>query len=198
MTINKISMVTAIAFVSVLFFGLLPLSQDVFAQNLMGMTLGYPFQLQINQSALLQSKDIRIQFLNVTEDSRCPSGVTCIWQGQVKASIGISKGSQSIGNFTLGLTPDKTMALKSFDNYFVQLIDIKPYPVSTNKTLTSDYVATLTLFTSTPLNLFKAGIPANDITCPTGFQHFLKVEDGSPACLKQATANILISRGWTK
>ncbi|GAA4275185.1 hypothetical protein U6A24_17615 [Aquimarina gracilis] len=31
----------------------------------------------------------RIKFIKVTEDSRCPKGVECIWPGEAKAIIGI-------------------------------------------------------------------------------------------------------------
>lgn len=189
---------TAIVFLVILAPGLcIPLTQ-VSSQSLMGFRQDIPFQLQINQSALLQSKGITVQFLNVTEDSRCPSGVMCIWQGQVKTTIGIWQGGQDLGNFTLGLTPDKTMAIKKFDNYFIRLINVDPYPISTKKTLYSDYVITLQVSSLSPLKLFKAGIAADTITCNPGLQLILKSEDSSPACVKQSTANVLMTRGWAK
>lgn len=50
----------------------------------------------------------------------------------------------------------------------------------------------------TPLEQFKSGIPANKIICKEGLQLVIKTEDGSPACVKPDTANILIERGWAK
>gem|GEM_PF-3364740 len=47
-----------------------------------------------------------------------------------------------------------------------------------------------------PLKQFKSGIAANDIECKQGLQLVIKAEDGSPACVKPDTANVLIKRGW--
>jgi len=46
-----------------------------------------------NVTRLKVGKDIRfgdmcIKFIRVTEDSRCPQGVDCMWAGEVKALIG--------------------------------------------------------------------------------------------------------------
>ncbi|MHB8546696.1 MAG: hypothetical protein ACYDAJ_08015 [Nitrosotalea sp.] len=49
-----------------------------------------------------------------------------------------------------------------------------------------------------PLQQFKSGIAAKDVTCNIGFQNVVKAEDGSPACVKPDTSNILIERGWAK
>ncbi|MGI0007689.1 MAG: hypothetical protein ACREAR_06800 [Nitrosotalea sp.] len=48
-----------------------------------------------------------------------------------------------------------------------------------------------------PLNQFKSGVAAKDVTCEQGFSLIFKSEDGTPACVKPDTANILIERGWT-
>ena len=53
--------------------------------------LDVPFQLKINQTGFIKSENIKIFFLNVTEDSRCPSDVECIWPGQVTILINILK-----------------------------------------------------------------------------------------------------------
>ncbi|MDE1873445.1 MAG: hypothetical protein KGH99_08225, partial [Thaumarchaeota archaeon] len=48
----------------------------------------------------------------------------------------------------------------------------------------------------TPLKQFKSGISALDVKCNQGLQLILKSEDGSPACIKSDTSQILIKRGW--
>ncbi|MHB8601892.1 MAG: hypothetical protein ACYC9R_04555, partial [Nitrosotalea sp.] len=47
-----------------------------------------------------------------------------------------------------------------------------------------------------PLQQFLSGIAAKDIKCENDLQLILKAEDGSPACVKPTTYNILIERGW--
>ncbi|MDE1764773.1 MAG: hypothetical protein KGI27_00720 [Thaumarchaeota archaeon] len=49
---------------------------------------------------------------------------------------------------------------------------------------------------SSPLKQFKSGIKPSDITCQVGLQPIIKAEDGSPACVKPDTVQILIKRGW--
>ncbi|MDE1841871.1 MAG: hypothetical protein KGI09_08325, partial [Thaumarchaeota archaeon] len=53
-------------------------------------------------------------------------------------------------------------------------------------------------FNSSPLIQLKSGISTNEIQCSTGFQLVIKIEDGSPACVRPDTAYILIHRGWAK
>jgi hypothetical protein len=47
-----------------------------------------------------------------------------------------------------------------------------------------------------PLKQLKLGIQAQDVQCETGFELILKSQDGSPACVKPQTAQILIEREW--
>ncbi|MGI0072881.1 MAG: hypothetical protein ACREA3_03600, partial [Nitrosotalea sp.] len=43
-----------------------------------------------------------------------------------------------------------------------------------------------------PLKQFKSGTLAQDIKCGQGFQLIIKLEDGSPACVKPDTAIVLV------
>jgi sugar lactone lactonase YvrE len=47
-----------------------------------------------------------------------------------------------------------------------------------------------------PLKQFKSGTAAKNVVCVDGLTPVIKAEDGSPACVKQDTAKILIERGW--
>lgn len=49
-----------------------------------------------------------------------------------------------------------------------------------------------------PLMQIKSGIAAKDVRCENNLQLIIKAEDGSPACVKPNTANILVERGWAK
>lgn len=50
----------------------------------------------------------------------------------------------------------------------------------------------------TPLSQFKSGILTKDVTCKQELQLIIKAEDGSPACVRLNTAQILIEHGWAK
>lgn len=47
-----------------------------------------------------------------------------------------------------------------------------------------------------PLQQVQSGISSQDVKCNEGLVLIIKTEDGSPACVKQSTADTLIARGW--
>jgi len=51
---------------------------------------------------------------------------------------------------------------------------------------------------NSPLKQFKSGISALDVKCPSNYALVIKAEDGSPACVRPFTVNILSVEGWSK
>jgi thiol-disulfide isomerase/thioredoxin len=47
-----------------------------------------------------------------------------------------------------------------------------------------------------PLKQIKHGVLVHDVKCKTGFTLILKSSDGSPACVKNSSVNVLVMRGW--
>jgi hypothetical protein len=106
-----------------------------------GAVIGQPFSLRVNQTANIEPAGINVTFVNVTEDSRCPSDVECVWAGQVSIVVDVSApGGNSQLDLTLSGGQSET---KSFGNYSIRLVDVQPYPVSTKEISLSDYVAML-------------------------------------------------------
>lgn len=62
--------------------------------------------------------------------------------------------------------------------------------------VTSSQITALEI--KSPLKQFKSGIKAENVKCTDGFTLVMKSEDGSPACVKPDTAQILVERGWAK
>lgn len=52
--------------------------------------LGEELRLKVGQTAILSGESLEVSFLDVLEDSRCPRGVTCVWEGRVRASMAIT------------------------------------------------------------------------------------------------------------
>jgi hypothetical protein len=111
------------------------------------ITLAYPFKLSANQTAYLEPADLVFRFVNVTEDSRCPSDVQCIWAGQVSILIEYWRVSslEKLGTFTLTLmgSSSSDSSARTIEGYLVKLERVDPYPVSTRQIQPSEYVATL-------------------------------------------------------
>jgi hypothetical protein len=177
----------------------------VYAQDTseIDVTLDSPFDLSIRETANLES--VWITLLSVTEDSRCPSDVTCIWQGQVTVQLDIQHEDQVE---LLLLTKNNAESAIVFDKYQIQLIDVKPYPISTQPIKADEYTATLKVISSaeiprhggppipasSPLKQMKLG---EKIWCKPNLVLIFKY-DGTPACVKPKTAEKLIERGWAQ
>jgi hypothetical protein len=58
--------------------------------NLVYVNLGQEFSLRIGESASIKGEELQVRFLEVTEDSRCPTGVVCIWEGRVSGLLEIA------------------------------------------------------------------------------------------------------------
>jgi hypothetical protein len=107
--------------------------------------------LGMNQSARLSSGvAVRVDSI---QDSRCPEGVTCIWAGQAKVKMLLSKDSDST-MVSLILEPgvmagspkrlDSTNVSLSSETYKVILKDVNPYPTTTNQSLPKSAVVEVT------------------------------------------------------
>jgi hypothetical protein len=135
--------------------------------------LGVPFDLAYGQSVQVAGSDIEISFLNVTEDSRCPSDVTCVWAGQVSVMFNLTQTSGTdlgIVVLTVGAGSNASSAERQVGEYTLRLVDVKPYPASTTDIPLSDYVATIVLSKggSVPVSrsLLVMAIGGNDTQSP--------------------------------
>jgi len=91
------------------------------------VSLGQEFSLGIGESALIQGEELQIKFLRVVTDSRCPRGVTCIWEGEVSCMVEITY-QESLHQLRLtepGLTnwPQE----EAFKQYRIAF-HVEPYP----------------------------------------------------------------------
>jgi hypothetical protein len=108
--------------------------------------LNQPFQLKVNQTAQLPSEKVEIQFVEMQQDSRCPVGVQCVWQGQATVAVHLKKNGQDLGNLTLKTNagqPDATT--QSLNGYSMKLVDIAPQPKANQPIPKADYVATFVI-----------------------------------------------------
>lgn len=68
------------------------------------------------------------------QDSRCPEGVYCIWQGEAKFKVAVDVPV----NDTIELsTFDKKTGI--LENYHFELIEVSPYPVINTEIRPEDY-----------------------------------------------------------
>ncbi|MEN5058388.1 hypothetical protein [Sphingobacterium kitahiroshimense] len=87
---------------------------------------------------------LRIKFRAITEDSRCPEGVDCIWAGVAVAQIEvIEKGGQpySVNLATTAMPAKGYKTSAEVNGYTIALESLAPYPKAqhTTKTLKGSY-----------------------------------------------------------
>ena len=89
--------------------------------------MGEEFSLSIGETAHLKGEQLQITFLEISEDSRCPRNVTCVWEGRAVAVIEVFQGdtAQQIMLTEQGIS--ELSAKESFEEYEFQY-RILPYP----------------------------------------------------------------------
>ena len=109
-------------------------------------TFGKESTFQINQ--VYTSSD-GYNTLKITEvnDSRCPTGVECFWQGEV-----ILKGEWTANKSksTFELHTEIKSLDKQSTGFVIQIIDVKPYPDIHSESKPTDKVVTLLISPKMP------------------------------------------------
>ena len=123
---------------SLLFFVFLGVSQRT--ANKKTVQLDKEFDLRIGQTAILEAVGLTVSFTAVTEDSRCPQGVDCIWAGNADVKIRVS--SNQAGSASLELKTELEPKEQRFGLYRVRLVMLRPYPKKDTPIRQRDYVAT--------------------------------------------------------
>lgn len=83
------------------------------------------FTLGVGKQKTAKKSRLKIKFLEVTEDSRCPTGVDCIWAGNAKIKVQVvgSHSSQVFEfNTNIGAKGD------IFDGWAITIDKLTPYP----------------------------------------------------------------------
>jgi hypothetical protein len=100
---------------------------------------GVSFALAPGQTAEVQRADTRITFRQVREDSRCPTDVTCVWEGDAKVDDVISR---------CGVPDDaKLLSLKSpyyevrVGNLRIRFVGLTPVPRQSDAGAPRNYLA---------------------------------------------------------
>jgi hypothetical protein len=109
--------------------------------------LGEEFSLHIGESIGITGEDLGIKFVEVSEDSRCPKDVTCIWEGRVTAIVEISMdgSSQQLKLSQPGLTD--APARETYGEYEFTY-KVEPYPEKAEVEIATDEYRLLLIVSS--------------------------------------------------
>jgi hypothetical protein len=93
-------------------------------------------------SVRIPGTDYVITFETVAEDSRCPTGAQCVWEGDAAVRIRIDAPRARASTYTLH-TSERFGRRIEHDQVRVELTDLTPYPSTARKTRPQDYRLTL-------------------------------------------------------
>lgn len=102
--------------------------------------LGREFTLRVGEQVAIKEAGLTISFSAVAEDSRCPKGVDCIWAGNGRVVMKVSKGHGTAATVELntGVAPKE----QRFQDYEIKLVGLNPYPQKGVNLKRGDYTAT--------------------------------------------------------
>ena len=108
--------------------------------------INIPVALHLDQKIASPSlvSGLSVFFLEVIEDSRCPTGDECASPGTVTIRVDTASGVLPTGETTLILEAGHTEpTIKKLGKFSVAFLSMEPYPVSGETIDLADYVATL-------------------------------------------------------
>jgi hypothetical protein len=84
---------------------------------------------------------LSLEFTTLAEESRCPTSVTCVWEGNARVLISATRGSATA---VLELNSNPRFAVRAvFEGYAIELRSVDPYPVAVAPPRAEDYTVTL-------------------------------------------------------
>ena len=103
--------------------------------------LNQEFTLAPGQASTVDTTSVRVEFMRVSGDSRCPADAICVWGGDALVHIRVSDGSSVEYELHTG---DQSRAAVTHGGIRLELVNLQPYPFSSRTIAPEDYRATLT------------------------------------------------------
>ena len=98
--------------------------------------------LELHVGTSATNGEIRVAFDGVSEDSRCPTDVQCVWEGNGAMRLTLTGGDET-AVFIVNSARDPRRV--DFRGFAIGYGDLRPYPVSAQPIDPDDYVATIAI-----------------------------------------------------
>ncbi|WP_292011123.1 hypothetical protein [Chryseobacterium sp.] len=107
------------------------------------------------ENKFLEEYKMNVTFKNISEDSRCPADVNCVWAGVAVANVevmGLATRPRTLQLSTLENAERNYHQSASFNGYAITLTEVTPYPTSTegSKSLHGKYRIGITIKKGSP------------------------------------------------
>lgn len=101
------------------------------------------FELKIGKQKTGSHSKLKVKFISVIEDSRCPTGAQCVWAGNAKVKISVT--SKRLGTKVFELNTGMGVQGDQFDGYAINLVSLTPTPAMNGKIDPKKYKAKFTI-----------------------------------------------------
>ena len=94
--------------------------------------LDSPFELNIGQEAVFGDEGLKVTFVDVSEDSRCPAATNCVVSGLAKVRVDVVAGERPLGMHEFVLD-QRTVggSARGIGQYVFSMRELNPYPGTT-------------------------------------------------------------------
>jgi hypothetical protein len=106
-------------------------------------SLGKEFTLPVGKTVTIKGEDLKIGFEEVNGDSRCATGNTCIWEGEIKARGTITYNGGTV--VTIFYQAGSTATDQPLVNGYTAHYTFQPYPEAGKTIDKSDYKLVMTV-----------------------------------------------------
>jgi hypothetical protein len=105
--------------------------------------LNEAFPLGGGQVSTIRGQPLRLHFVSVLEDSRCPPTLLCYWPGQAKIAVDAQVGDEPATSIVLDTRPGPNPGGRpvSVGPFTIQLQDLDPSPRSVGEQIPTDEYA---------------------------------------------------------
>lgn len=90
--------------------------------------LGQPILVPRGETAVLPAADLSLTFVDLLDESRCPSKVQCVEAGEARISIRVSQNGAEAETLEMNTNPPLKQDVVTFGAFQIQLTALDPYP----------------------------------------------------------------------
>jgi hypothetical protein len=105
------------------------------------LPINQQFTLTPGEAAAIDGAGLRVQFMRVMGDSRCPADAICVWVGDATVVVRVFAGTGT-SDYDLH-TNNSLQSTVDHGGVRISLVRLQPYPFSNRPIQPSDYRATL-------------------------------------------------------
>lgn len=105
-------------------------------------------ELGVGEAVTIPGTVLRVEFLGVEEDSRCPVDVTCVWEGNAAVELGLNAGSGPTHLHVLNTALEPRAV--DFAGVRVTVVGLTPQPHEGEPIPPDHYVVTLRVESALP------------------------------------------------